>query len=301
MRQVNNDMSVKPNISLKDYESRFARFDSLMQYRVKDILLVSSLYDSYLLEEDGQLSQLVFSKYVEFNLSMAPHLKRVSTGLEALNQLRERHFDLVIIFRWVNDIDIASFATEVKKINPDVPVVMLAFHARELDMVHANCPAGVIDKTFFWTGDINIILTIVKYFEDKKNVEYDSRLLGVRVIILIEDSVRFYSSYLPQIYSEIMNQTQALMDIGLNQADKLMRMRARPKILMVDNFEEGWVLFKKYKKYLLGVISDVRFIRNGQLDQMAGVDFARKAKKESSDLPILLQSSDKSKCRIIPK
>ncbi|MBN2227134.1 MAG: histidine kinase [candidate division Zixibacteria bacterium] len=285
-------MATRNEIDLKKYESNLARFDSLMQHRIQNILIVSSLYDSYLLEEDGQLAQLVFSKYLEFNLSLAPHIRRVSTGREALDVMARHRFDLVIVFRCVTDISLQDLAEGVKKINTDVPVVLLAFHERELEMAARTCPSDAVDKTFFWNGDVNIILTIVKYFEDKKNVDQDTRLLGVRVIILIEDSVRFYSMYLPIIYAEIMRQTQALMADGINQADKLLRMRARPKILMADSFEEGWWLFEKYKKYLLGIISDVRYSRLGRIDNEAGLVLAKRAKEQVPDLPILLQSSD---------
>jgi len=285
-------MAPRNEIDLKKYESSLARFDSLMQHRIQNILIVSSLYDSYLLEEDGQLAQLVFSKYLEFNLSLAPHIRRVSTGTEALEVMHRHRFDLVIVFRCVTDITLQKFAEGIKKVDPDVPVVLLAFHERELEMAQHSCPSDAVDKTFFWTGDVNIILTIVKYFEDKKNIDQDIKLLGVRVIILIEDSVRFYSMYLPIIYAEIMRQTQALMTDGINQADKLLRMRARPKILMADSFEEGWWLFEKYKNYLLGIISDVRYSRMGRIDDEAGLVLAKRAKEQISDLPILLQSSD---------
>ncbi len=285
-------MNNRPVINLKNYETRFAQFDSLMRFRIKNILFVASLYDAYILEEDGQLAELVSSRFVELNLSLAPHVKRVTTGLEALNLLRENSYDLVIVFRGLSDIDLASFATESKRINPDIPVALLAFHARELEVLEHGFPVGAIDKAFFWTGDVNIVLTIVKHFEDKRNVDHDTKLLGVRVIIVIEDSVRFYSAYLPLIYSEILSQTRALMADGLNQADKILRMRARPKILLADNFEEGWEMFLRYKKFLLGVISDVRYIRNGKLDDTAGMAFAKLARLEVPDLPILLQSSD---------
>ncbi|UCD16880.1 MAG: histidine kinase, partial [Candidatus Zixiibacteriota bacterium] len=281
----------KPEIDLKKYESSLARFDSLMQHRIQNILLVSSLYDSYLLEEDGQLAQLVFSKYMEFNLSLAPHIRRVSTAGEAPDVMRAHRFDLVIVFRCATDIEPDRFTAKIREIAPDVPVVLLAFHARELEMAERKCSLNLFDKVFFWTGDVNIILTIVKYFEDKKNVDHDTSLLSVRVIILIEDSVRFYSAYLPLIYAEIMQQTHALMADSLNQADKLLRMRARPKILMADSFEEGWWLFEKYKKYLLGIISDVRYSRMGRIDDEAGLVLARRAREQLPDLPILLQSS----------
>ncbi len=282
----------KPHFDLKDYETGTARFDNLMPFKVKDILLISSLYDSYILREDGHLTQLVMSEYAEFNLSNAPSLKRVSTGEEALEQLKQSSFDLIIIFRWLEDIDMAAFSAKAKKITPDIPVVLLTFHAREMEMLRDRGHMMHVDKAFLWSGQINIFLAIIKYIEDLKNVEHDTALVGVRVIIVVEDSVRFYSAYLPLIYSEIMSQTQNLMEEGLNMANRMLRMRARPKILLADSYEEGMALFEKYKQYLLGIISDVNFRRNGVKDPQAGIKFIKEAKKQAEDLPVLLQSSD---------
>jgi len=283
---------MKPEIDLKDYETGFARFDSLMPFKVKDILLVSSLYDMYILREDGQIAHMVLSEYTEFNLSNAPTIKRVSSGEEALELLKERKFDLIIIFRSLGETDIASFSRKAKLSCPGIPVVLLAFHARELQMLEDKGGARAIDKAFIWSGESQIFLSIIKYIEDKKNVEFDTRLVRVRVIIVIEDSVRFYSAYLPLIYSEIMRQTAGLMSESLNMPNRLLRMRARPKILLASTYEEAWELFQKYKAYLLGIISDVSFLRGGEKDDKAGVHFIQEAKKEVEDLPVLLQSSD---------
>ncbi|MEW5925018.1 MAG: PEP/pyruvate-binding domain-containing protein, partial [Candidatus Zixiibacteriota bacterium] len=282
----------KPNIDLKDYESGFARFDSLMQFKVKDILLVSSMYDSFILEEDGHVAQLIFNEYVELNLSFAPQMKRVSTGEEALKLLAERNFDLVMVFRKLGDMDIIDFGRKAKEIVPAIPVVLLAFHPRELNVTYHPDFSKAVDKPFFWGGEANILLAIVKYIEDRINVDFDTRLVGVRVIILIEDSIRFYSSYLPLLYGVIMRQTQALMADGLNLSHKLIRMRARPKILLADSYEQGLELYQKYNQYLLGIISDIKFSKSGQPDDLAGLKLARKVKKQMPDLPILLQSSN---------
>lgn len=282
----------KPEFDLKDYESGMARFDNLMPFKVKDILLISSLYDSYILREDGHLTQLVMSEYAEFNLSNAPAIKRVSSGEAALEAMKKNTFDLIIIFRWLEDIDMSAFSMKAKKITPDIPVVLLTFHARELEMMKEKGHFSAIDKAFIWGGQVNIFLAIIKYIEDMKNAEFDTRLVGVRVIIVVEDSVRFYSAYLPLIYSEIMSQTQNLMEEGLNMANRMLRMRARPKILLADTYEGGWALFQKYKKYLLGIVSDVNFRREGKKDPKAGVRFISEAKKQLPDIPVILQSSD---------
>jgi len=282
----------KPNIDLKDYESGFARFDSLMPYKVKDILLVSSLYDSFILEEDGHIAQMIFNEYVELNLSFAPQIKRVSSGEEALRLLKQHKFDLVMVFRKLGDTDVIAFGKQAKEIIPNIPIVLLAFHPRELSVMdHPNFPAA-FDNAFLWNGEGNILLAITKYIEDRLNVDFDTRLVGVRVIILIEDSIKFYSAYLPLLYSVIMRQTQELMTDGLNLSHRLLRMRARPKIIMAKTYEEGLELYEKYKKYLLGIISDIKFSKGGKIDDLAGLKLARKIKNHVPDLPILLQSSN---------
>jgi hypothetical protein len=285
---------MNPEIDLKNYETGLARFDSLMSYRVKDILIISSMYDSFILEEDGQLAQLISGKYIELNLSSAPHIRKCTTGKEALSILSEQHFDLVIVVRRLSDIEMVDFGHQARKIIPDLPIILLAFQEHEMAVVTSNGGQGVIDRTFIWNGDIRILLAIAKHIEDFRNVENDTRNVGVRVIILIEDSVRFYSSYLPLIYAEIVLQTQGLMIDGLNPSHKLLRMRARPKILLAHTFDEGMALFEKYQHYLLGVISDIKYPRQGHLDETAGLKFAHFIKEKLPDLPILLQSSEEA-------
>jgi len=289
---------MKPEIDLKDFEKGSARFDSLMPYKVKDILLVSSLYDMYILREDGQLAYMVLSEYAEFNLSNAPTIKRVGSGEEALEALNDSKFDLIIIFRSLSDIDPVAFSRKAKLLCPNIPIVLLAFHTRELEIMKEKGGYLGVDKAFIWSGESKIFLAIIKYVEDKMNVEADTQLIGVRVIIVVEDSVRFYSSYLPLIYTEIMRQTAALMSESLNTANRLLRMRARPKILLAENFEEGLQLLKQYKEYLLGLILDIQFPRGGQVDPAAGIRLAEEYKKEIDDLPVLLQSSDSSKAEL---
>jgi len=285
---------MKPVIDLKDFEQESAKFDSLMPFKVRDILLVSSLYDIYSLREDGQLANLVMSEYAELRLSSAPMIKRVDSGSSALEALKTNGFDLIIVFRSLHDIDSLDFNRKARRLHPDIPIVLLAFHHRELESIRDRID-GAFDNVFFWSGESKILLTIIKIIEDKKNVEADTQLIGVRVIILVENSVRFYSSFLPLIYTETMQQTSALLLESINSASRLLRMRARPKILLAQNFEEALALFEKYKKYLLGIISDIRFSKDGQSDKEAGIKLARMIKKEISDLPVLLQSTDEAK------
>ena len=285
---------MNPSIELKDFEHDSMQFDLLMPFRVRNILLVSSLYDMYNLREDGQLANLVMSEYAELKLSRAPAITREDSGSNALQALKEKKFDLIIVFRSLTDIDSATFSSKAKQLCPDIPVVLLAFHHRELELMRdQGCEA--FDDIFYWSGESRMLLTIIKFVEDRRNVEADTQLVGVRVIILVENSVRFYSSFLPLIYTEIMQQTSALLSESINSSNRLLRMRARPKILLAQNFEDALDLYKKYKKYLLGIVSDIQFSKDGQVDETAGLQLAALIKSEISDLPILLQSSDGTK------
>ncbi len=265
---------------------------SLMPRRVRNILLVSSLYDLYTFEEDGRLTEVLFSEYLELNLRYAPNIERVSTAKEALDRVKTGGYDLVISMTRVGDMDIIEFGTAVKKIDPDIPIVLLAYHTRELQILQARSELPGIDRVFVWHGDVRIFLAIIKSIEDRLNVEHDATVAGVKCIILIEDSVDFYSSYLPMLYTELVTQTQGLMVDGLNRIQKLIRMRARPKILLATTYEEGLELYTRYKNDLLGIITDARIPRNGVLDPIAGIDFARMVRTELWDQAVLVQSSD---------
>lgn len=276
----------------RDYEPRFQGFHELMPHRVQDILLVASLYDSFILEEDGQLSERIFSEYHALDLRYALRIKTVSTGEEALKLIEQQRFDLVITMMRIGEMNVTAFTNEIKKIRPSLPVVLLAYDTPELTRQLARIRQSNIDSVFVWQGNTNIFLAIIKQMEDRLNVEHDITAGNVRVIIIVEDSPRYYSAFLPIIYSEIVRQTRSLIAEGLNDMHKLLRMRARPKILLATNFEEAKQLFSKYKKNLLGVITDISFPHRGQLDWEAGFEFVSRIKREIPDLPILLQSSN---------
>lgn len=293
--------NIEPKDHLLAHESKFLNFDTLMQFRVKHILLVSSSYDSYVLEEDGQLTDLIYNEYLELNLTITPHVKRASTAEEALRILRTQSIDLVLIFKRVSDIDVLQFGREVKKLIPGMPVILLAYHERELAAMSAIDYSSIIDQVFVWTGDVNILLSIIKLIEDRINVEHDTRRVGVRVIIIVEDSVKFYSSYLPLLYREIMQQTRELMTEGLNVSHKILRMRARPKILLAQTYEQAWELYTRYRKYLLALICDFRFKINGQTDDEAGIKLISKIRSQVPDLPVLMQSSGLTNAELAQK
>ncbi len=275
------------------YGNRFQGFQNLMRLRIRDILLVSSLYDLYLFEEDGRLYELIRNEYQGFNLSHSPELTRVSSGMEAIKLAREeRRFDLIITTLHIEDMHAINFAKMARQQGITIPIVLLAHDNCELKDLIVHQDAAVFNKIFIWTGDFRIIIAIVKYLEDKINVDHDTHMVGVQTVIFIEDSVKYYSSILPIIYTEILKQSQRLISEGINLTHKFLRMRARPKILLCSTYEEAWSYYEAYRDMILGVISDVDFPRNGVQDVGAGLEFARAVKADQADLPILLLSTN---------
>lgn len=275
------------------YGNRFQGFQNLMRLRIRDILLVSSLYDLYLFEEDGRLYELIRNEYQGFNLSHSPELTRVSSGNEALKLAKEENrFDLIITTLHIEDMHAVKFAKLAREQGVSIPIVLLAHDNRELKELIVHQDASVFNKIFIWTGDFRIIIAIVKYLEDMMNVEHDTQMVGIQTIIVIEDNVRYYSSFLPIIYTEILKQSQRLISEGINLTHKFLRMRARPKILLCSTYEEAWTYYEKYSEFMLGIISDVDFPRNGAQDARAGIEFARAVRALQPDLPILLLSNN---------
>lgn len=263
-----------------------------MRFRIRDILLVSSLYDSYIFEEDGRLYELIKKEYQGLNLSNSPELVQCSSGREAINLITaENRFDLIIITPHIEDMTAINFAKEIKSMGLSIPVVLLGYDNRTMLDLIVHKEISIFDKVFIWQGDYRIILGIIKYLEDRLNVEHDTKQTGVQSIILIEDNIRFYSSYLPLIYTEVLQQSQSLLHEGISLSHKYLRMRARPKILLCSSYEEAWDYYLKYEEYILGIISDIDFIRDGKSDPKAGIEFCEKVKSRYSDIPILLQSS----------
>ncbi len=275
------------------YGNRFQGFQNLMRLRVRDILLVSSLYDLYLFEEDGRLYELIRNEYQGLNLSHSPELTRVSSGQDAISlAMEESRFDLIITTLHIEDMHPLSFAKQAKKSGLNIPIVLLAHDNKELKYLLLNPEINVFDKVFIWQGDFRIIIAMIKYLEDKMNVEHDSKIVGVQNVIFIEDNIRYYSSFLPIIYTEMLSQSQRLISEGINLTHKFLRMRARPKLLLCSNYEEATDYFTRYKDLCLGIISDIDFPRKGTQDPKAGIRFAKAVKKEHPDIPILLASTN---------
>jgi len=272
------------------YGTRFQGFQNLMRHRIRDILLVSSLYDLYLFEEDGRLYELVRNMYQELNLSHSPELTRVATGKEAISIAQEKRFDLVITTLHIEDMQPIEFAQHLKKLKSQLPIVLLAFDNKELMDLLAQSKKEIFDQVFIWQGDFRLLLAIIKHLEDRMNVDRDTQLVGVQSILVIENDIRYYSLFLPLVYLELMKQGRRVISEGINISHKQLRQRARPKILLCKDYESAWEDFQKYKDTLLGIISDVDFPRNGKPDPQAGFRFASEAKSLIPELPILLHS-----------
>ena len=274
------------------YGTRFQGFQNLMRIRIRDILLVSSLYDLYVFEEDGRLYELIRSQYENLNLTHAPELSRVANGREAIEVVKEeKRFDLIIVTLHIEDMRSATFAKMIKEAGLDIPVVLLAFDNKELSDLLLQHEASYFDQIFIWQGDFRLLLAIIKYLEDRINVDHDTHLVGVQSILLIEDNIRFYSTFLPIIYMETMRQSQRLISEGINLSHKKLRQRARPKILLCRNYEEAMAYYEKYKDTILGVMSDIDFPINDIPDSKAGFKFIKVVRQEHPDIPFLLFST----------
>jgi CheY-like chemotaxis protein len=278
--------------STDKYEFTEISYQDLMQKRIINVLLICSNYDAFMLEEDGRINEKIFLEYTSKNLRYPPQFTQASSSEMAFELLEEKDFDLVITMLNVGKIDAFEMAKKVKKRYPKIPIVVLTHFSREVTMKLANEDLSSIDYVFCWLGNSSLLLAIIKLLEDRMNAEFDVERVGVQAILLVEDSVRYYSSYLPSIYKVIFDQTNELMTEGLNEHRKTLRMRARPKILLAKTYEEALSLYEKYNQNLLGIISDISYARNGQRDDQAGIRLARHIRKKNNQLPILLQSSD---------
>ena len=295
MNEINKSSQLN-RYSLENlFNSRIKKFQQLMKFKIREILLVSSFYDNYLFEEDGRLYEMIRKEYQNLNLSQAPEIIHVTTGHEAMEMLsKKNNFDLIITTLHIEDMHPTALARMIKSKRIKKPVILLAYDNKERKELMLNYDTSVFDRIFIWSGDYHLLIGIVKYIEDRMNVDSDTEKIGVQVIILVEDNVRFYSTYLPLIYTEIFKQSQRLISEGVNISHRYLRMRARPKILLCTTYEEAWRCFQKYKEYVLAIILDNNFKRRGKRDPEAGLKFAAAVKKRQKDIPILLQTSDET-------
>jgi CheY-like chemotaxis protein len=270
----------------------FKVYHELMKVKIREILLVSSPYDAFIMEEDGSLASRIINEYSGLNLSHPPRVTRTASARDAFDLMAQRPFDLVITMPYLEETDACSLGGQIKKTQPNLPVILLANSPRSLQLLPEDRLCQGVDDTFIWSGNSDLLLAIVKNVEDRVNVEADTRKAQVRVLILVEDSPIFYSSILPLIYKEIVRQTQAVIGSGLNEEHRLLKMRARPKILHARTFEDAESLYRRYRPYVIGVFSDTRLPKGTGFCDTAGFELLTRIRTDYSDLPLLLLSSE---------
>ncbi|MFP4525015.1 MAG: PEP/pyruvate-binding domain-containing protein [Bacteroidales bacterium] len=267
-------------------------FSLLMQKRIHKVLLIASSYDAFVLEEDGRIDEQIFNEYVSLNLRYPPIFIMAHSPEEAFEILRNDSIDLVMTMLTMGGYDTFGLAHDIKKEYSHIPIVVLTHFSREVTLRIEKEDLSAIDYVFCWLGNADLLLAIIKLIEDKMNVEHDVEVVGVQAILLIEDSIRYISSYLPNIYKIIFKQSKEYVREALNEHQRMLRMRGRPKILLATTYEDAVELFEKYKYNLLGVISDISYKRNGIKDKYAGVKLCKKVRSQDEFIPFLLQSSD---------
>jgi DNA-binding NarL/FixJ family response regulator len=287
---------MEPDICLwiDDLDSNFKVFHELMAHKIREILLVLSPYDAFIMEEDTSLSTRIINEYRGLNLSQPPRLTSVAVAEEALELVRYKKFDLVITLPQIGEMDSNTLGIKIKEICPHLPVILLAHNQKAIAPYLEKDRLEGIDNFYIWSADPALLLALIKNIEDHYNVEWDTSLAMVRVLILVEDSPLYKSFFLPLLYKEVVAQTQAVLNESLNEEHRLLKMRARPKILVAKNYEEAMGLYHKYKDYVFGIFSDTRFPKNGEINDNAGIELLSHIRKEIPDIPLLLLSSESS-------
>nr|MBP6634993.1 phosphoenolpyruvate synthase [Paludibacter sp.] len=278
--------------SIKKLYFKDTTFANLMRHRIYNVLLYASKYDAFILEEDGRIDEQLFNEYTALNLRYAPRFTLVSSPEEATELLKERSFELVISMPSGDSINPFEWAKGVKAQFPEIPIVVLTPFSKSVSQRIANEDLSAIDYVFSWLGNADILLAIIKLIEDKMNVEEDIKSVGVQVILFVEDSIRFYSSIVPQLYKYVFTQSRSFMTEALNEHEQMLRMRGRPKILLARNYEEAMELYNKFQKNMLGVITDVSFSQNGIKNKDAGINLCRNIRSVDKLIPLIVESTD---------
>lgn len=272
-------------------QAHFSGIYDLIKFRVMEILLISTEYDAYVLEEDGQLVEQIYHQFNDLSIPYIPRIHWAANQAEAMEVLSTGTIHLIITMSRISDMNSFELEGAIHKAYSDIPIVMLSYDRLTPSMIAQIRGIACIDRIFYWSGDNRVLLAIIKYIEDKKNLENDSKL-GVQAILVVDDSPVYYSQILPIIYTEILTQTRCLVLHAMNLSHGLFRVRLRPKILLAETYEEAMQIIANYHYNLLGVISDVRFPRDGALDPAAGFALAQNVRELMPDLPFLLQSEE---------
>lgn len=276
---------------LKKQAFKDTSFANLMNKRIYNVLLIATKYDAFMLEDDGRVDEQIFNEYTELSLRYPPRFTQVTTEAEALAELKDRNFELIICMPNMDDRDIFAAAKEIKKHYPNIPIVVLTPFSKEVTRRVADEDLSAIDYIFSWLGNAELLLAIIKLIEDKMNAPDDVKSVGVQIILLVEDSIRFYSSTLPHLYKFVLEQSQEFSKEALNDHQQTLRMRGRPKIKLARTYEEAVRIFEQYKDNMLGIISDMDFKREGARDPYAGYKFGRYVRKTGLIIPFVMESS----------
>ncbi len=279
---------------LKDIVLRDTPFAELMNKRIYNVLLIATKYDAFMLEDDGRVDEQIFNEYTALSLRYPPRFTQVTTEEEALRELEDRNFELIIVMPNMDNRDIFADAKDIKSRYPHIPIVVLTPFSREVSKRVAREDLSGIDYVFSWLGNAELLLAIIKLLEDKWNAPNDSASVGVQTILLVEDSIRFYSSALPLLYRFVLEQSLEFSKEALNDHLKTLRMRGRPKIKLARTYEEAVAIYERYKENILGVISDISFSQEGKKNPLAGYELAKYLKNHDPQLPILLESSEEA-------
>lgn len=278
----------------KNLVFRDTSFANLMNKRIYNVLLIATKYDAFMLEDDGRVDEQIFNEYTSLSLRYPPRFTQVTSEEEALAELKNRNFELIICMPNMDNRDIFAAAKEIKIRYPAIPIVVLTPFSKEVSKRVANEDLSAIDYVFSWLGNSDLLLAIIKLIEDKMNAPDDTASVGVQIILLVEDSVRFYSSALPHLYKFVLEQSQEFSKEALNDHQRTLRMRGRPKIKLARTYEEAVRIFEQYKDNMLGIVSDMSFMHNGVKDPFAGYKFGQYVRKTGLIIPFVLESSEAS-------
>ena len=267
-------------------------FENLMQKRIFNVLLIASAYDAFMMEEDGRVEEQLYFEYTALNLSSPPRVTRALNSTEGIEIMKTKNFDLVIMMPGNDVSETFAGARRIRALYPEMPIIVLTPFSKEVSRRLSNEDFTGIDYVFSWLGNVDLLLAIIKLLEDKMNADNDINGVGVQMILLVEDSVRFYSSVLPIVYKFILKQSREFSTEALNEHEQMLRMRGRPKVMLARDYEEALELYDRYSDHILGVISDVSFMREGKKDPKAGIRLARELRERDPYLPLIIESSE---------
>jgi DNA-binding response OmpR family regulator len=277
-------------------------FADLMNKRIFNVLLIASKYDAFMLEDDGRVDEQIFNEYMALSLRYPPRFTEVANEEEALKELSERAFELIIFMPNLVDSDIFGAAKEIKRNHPAIPIVVLTPFSKEVSKLVAKEDLSAIDYVFSWLGNSELLLAIIKLIEDKMNAPDDTASVGVQIILLVEDSIRFYSSALSHLYQFVLEQSKQFAKEALNAHQQTLRMRGRPKILLARTYEEAVQIYNSYRNNILGIISDMSFSNNGKKDPIAGYKFGKYVREKSGNTtPVIIESSETANIKYAQK